>query len=447
MVKASNFGTDGLRGTVGQEPVTVPAFEKIGLALGSLLAKSCNESSATVMLAHDGRSSFDSLGRALARGLQYHNIVIENLGLLPTPVLAQITKEKNANCGIMVTASHNPAQDNGLKFFQASGEKWTKNHIQALVAEISEKNEIEKSGLDKLWVDIPHNETREHYGSLVKSIIANLKNKKHYRIVMDCANGATSRLGPWMLKHLGHSVVAIHNTPDGKNINDNCGSLHTEAIQKRVIVEKADGGIAFDGDGDRVVLIDEEGAVLDGDNILYILANSTELGKHEGVVSTIMTNSALTDCLNDMGIRHEKVAVGDKHVFAKLKEKGWQLGGEPSGHIIWLPYSQSGDGILAGLLAVLIGLENNTPLSWWRKKLPKYPRELLNFSLLENQAKQKKFEQWVDQQAKAHQNRVDIGGRRSGTEPIYRVSIESKSLKDLQELSQACKKKHQSLLA
>lgn len=449
MVVACDFGTDGVRGLVGKGPITSAVFFQIGCAISRIYeSKEVAHNKPLILVAHDGRDSFNELGGALLAGLETPHTQVQNMGLLPTPVLAYLTKKQQAVCGIMVTASHNDARYNGLKFFQASGEKWTKKNIDRLLQEIkpinlASSNQYLPSSPDKN-LDFAYRIYLNH----IKTAIEGLpKLQRKLKIVIDCANGAAAQLGPWVYESVGFEVLVIHNNPDGHNINHKSGSLHTATLQEYVMANNADVGIAFDGDGDRLVLVDETGELLDGDNILHILAESGLNKGHTCVVSTIMSNTALTNKLSELGVKHAKVAVGDKHVYKKLKTEGWSLGGEPSGHIIILPHNQSGDGILAGLITILCAFNHTKNLSTWRNKMPKYPRVLLNLPLFLDQESQLAFERYLPTIQKKFDGAIQIDSRRSGTEPIYRVALEAKERETLDLVQALIEKKHQTLLA
>ena len=431
MINRDDFGTDGLRNKVGKHPITDEVFYNIGLAIGDILLEQQHQ--AQVCVADDGRWSAATLKQALFAGLSKKNIKFFDFGLCPTPALALLTTLRSADMGLMITASHNPASYNGLKCFHHNGEKWQANDIDKLVERITNQTynptSEHNSEPQGHWVE-------ENYLQKTQKMLGHKPHlPKKIHVVMDCGHGATSKLGPLLWRALGFDVQVIHAQPDGQNINDNAGSTQPDTLQRQVVASGADLGVAFDGDGDRVILIDEEGHILDGDDIVYILAHGLPNKDQAGVVTTMMSNTALTDALEALGLSHERVAVGDKHVRTALKHKGWRLGGEPSGHIILHPYCLSGDGILAGLLCVLEAFRHEPKLSRWRKKMVKYPRKLVNVPINISQQKQQALESYLSDLQNKYTHKVSMMVRRSGTEPVLRVSLESKRQIDIDDLT------------
>ena len=442
MVTRADFGTDGIRKKVGTSPVTATCFYEIGLAVAHLEQEKAPGETIQVCIANDGRASYEALGPALINGLLKGGVEVLDFGIVPTPGLAVLTKLRSATAGIMVTASHNDAQYNGLKFFCGDGTKWQSTNIDALVSTMtkpknpqSSKDESQKKPQDlHQWAE----EALITYAREALKAFPALKKK--ITVVMDCAFGATGEAAKAIWAQQGCDVISLHTDRTGYNINEQAGSTDTRRCAEAVLAHQADMGVAFDGDGDRVVLIDEKGNALDGDDIVYILAHHMR-HRTKGVVTTVMSNGVLNQALTELGLEHKRVAVGDKHIAKALAQEGWQLGGEPSGHIMILPHSRSGDGALSGLACAMVAFSLKEKLSDWRKELVKYPKKLVNYPLLDSDAKQAEWEGYL-QDLQEQNPDIDMLLRKSGTEPLFRVTVEAQNAKALAAILADIEKKY-----
>lgn len=348
------FGTDGIRGKVGEHPITPEFVMRLGYAAGRVfvglqqgsLAKGAHP---TVLIGKDSRISGYMLEAALEAGLTAAGVNAMLTGPMPTPAIAYLTRALRAQAGIVISASHNPYDDNGIKFFSSEGEKLGDEIEHAIEAELEKPMQVMESS--KLGKAKRIDDAAGRYIEFCKSTFPNNMDLRGLKIVLDCAHGATYHVAPPVFHELGAEVIAIGNQPDGLNINLNVGSTHPQALQKAVVEHQADMGIAFDGDGDRVLMVDANGQILDGDQLLYIIALGLYAkGKLKGgVAGTLMTNLALEHALQKHQIPFGRANVGDRYVLELLKEKNWQLGGENSGHILTLDKHTSGDAIIAAL--------------------------------------------------------------------------------------------------
>ncbi|MDA8561562.1 phosphoglucosamine mutase [Gammaproteobacteria bacterium] len=417
------FGTDGIRGRVGTPPINAEFILKLGWAIGVVLSKN---GSGKVLIGKDTRISGYIFESALEAGLASAGIDIHLLGPMPTPAVAYLTRTLRAQAGIVISASHNPFYDNGIKFFSSSGIKLGDD------LELSIENQLEKEmttvesaklGKATRIVDAPG-----RYIELCKSTVSSEINLNNFKIVIDCANGATYQVAPNVFRELGAEVIEIGVKPDGLNINLDCGATNPNLLRHRVIKEKADLGIALDGDGDRVIMVDHEGSVLDGDEILYIIAKHKYYSEclRGGVVGTYMTNLAFEKAMLALGIPFVRVPVGDRFVAAELLKRSWSLGGESSGHIICSDFIPTGDGIISALQVLSALCFNNQTLKDARSDLVKNPQVLINipvtkgFDLATNENLQdllKKIEKEL-----GRNGRLLI--RPSGTESVLRVMVE-----------------------
>ena len=442
MITRADFGTDGIRKKVGTSPVTAEGFYEIGLAIAHLEQERASGKTIQVCVANDGRASYETLGPALINGLLTGGVDVFDLGIVPTPGLAVLTKLRSATVGIMVTASHNDAQYNGLKFFCGDGTKWQSDDIDALVSTMTEPKTpraIKANGQKK-----PQDLHQWAEEALITYADDALKEfpalKKRITVVMDCAFGATGEAAKAIWMQQGCDVISLHTSRTGYNINEQAGSTDTRRCAEAVLTHQADMGVAFDGDGDRVVLIDEKGNTLDGDDIIYILAHHLR-HRTEGAVTTVMSNGVLDQALTELGLRHKRVAVGDKHITKALAQEGWQLGGEPSGHIMILPHSRSGDGALSGLACTMVAFNLKEKLSDWRKALVKYPKKLVNYPLLSPDAKQAEWEVYLQGLQEKNPD-IDMLLRKSGTEPLFRITVEAQNAKALAVILADIEKKY-----
>jgi len=434
MMAQHYFGTDGIRGKVGDAMINPMFVIKLGWAIGKILG---TQARGKVLIGKDTRISGYMLESALEAGLSAAGMDIHLLGPMPTPAIAYLTRTLRACAGIVISASHNGYEDNGLKFFSSEGYKLA-DELQLAIEEQLEKP-METVASAKLGKAVRVVDAPGRYIEFCKSTVPSRVNFNGLKIVVDCANGATYHVAPEVFRELGAEVFEIATSPDGLNINAHCGSTQPSVLQKAVLETGADLGIAFDGDGDRVIMVDGQGEVVDGDQLLFIIARHLQ-GIHKlygGIVGTTMTNLGFEEALAALNIPFERAAVGDRHVMALLKQKKWQLGGESSGHIVHLALSTTGDGIISALQVLCAVIESGHSLAELKAGMPKYPQVLLNVptpaafdvnnSLL--------------QEAVRH-TQAQLGGtgrvllRASGTEPVVRVMVEGQSSDQVQQLAQ-----------
>jgi len=425
------FGTDGVRGVAGVDLTAELAFN-LSTAAASVLADLGEFAGhrPTAIVGQDSRASGQYLEEAICRGLSSAGIDVYRVGILPTPAISFLVKDRGADLGVMISASHNPASDNGIKFFDRSGSKLA-DQIEAKIESVLGKTVVSTNGAGRVIEDL---EAKESYiQNLLKSLDGNLSGLK---VVVDCANGAASFVAPDVLKRAGAEVIAISASPNGLNINDNCGSTHLENLIEAVKSQGADIGIAHDGDADRVLAIDNKGSVIDGDFILGILAQDMQLPT-KTVVGTVMTNLGLIKALEEKGIKFIATAVGDRYVLEEMLAGGHILGGEQSGHIIMSKYANTGDGLLTALQLISKLKKSGKSSSELASFMKRYPQVLINVSGV---AKEKLASSQViakavsdTQQRLADKGRVLL--RASGTEALIRVMIEAQDLSLAQELA------------
>ena len=425
------FGTDGVRGVAGVDLTADLAFN-LSTAAASVLADLGEFAGhrPTAIVGQDSRASGQYLEEAICRGLSSAGIDVYRVGILPTPAISFLVKDRGADLGVMISASHNPASDNGIKFFDRTGSKLA-DQIEAKIESVLGKIVESSNGAGSVIEDLGAKES--YIQNLLKSLDGNLSGLK---VVVDCANGAASFVAPELLKRAGAEVIAISASPNGLNINDDCGSTHLENLIAKVRSEGADIGIAHDGDADRVLAIDDKGSVIDGDFILGILAQDMELPT-KTVVGTVMTNLGLIKALEEKGIKFIATAVGDRYVLEEMLAGGHLLGGEQSGHIIMSKYANTGDGLLTALQLISKLKKSGKSASELASFMKRYPQVLINVSgvakekLSSNQVISKAV---VDVQQKlGDKGRVLL--RASGTEALIRVMIEAQELSLAQELA------------
>ena len=424
------FGTDGVRGRVGEEPITPQTVLKLGWAAGRVLGGGAR--GAKVIIGKDTRVSGYLLESALEAGLSAAGVDISLLGPMPSPGIAYLTRTARARAGIAISASHNPFDDNGIKFFSPEGTKLadeTELAIERLMAEPLTIVPSARLGKAERFAD-----AAGRYIEFCKGTIPHPMNLQGMRVVIDCANGAAYHVAPDVFEELGAEVVAMGVQPDGFNINRDCGSTATQALQRAVRERSADVGIALDGDGDRVILVDSDGERVDGDQILYVLATwrnaAGRLGG--GVVGTLMSNFGLEQACRAGGIAFRRAPVGDRYVMSRLLEEGWLLGGESSGHIICLDKSTTGDGIIAALQVLQAMVETNRGLKELKAGMQVLPQTLINVRVEAN-GNDAAYRALGDA-ARVREAVLDAerelaaGGRvlvrPSGTEPLIRVMVE-----------------------
>ena len=423
------FGTDGIRGKTGDYPVTPDFFVRLGYAAGLVLTKHVESNiKPTVVIGKDTRISGYMLESALESGFSAAGVDVYLTGPIPTPAIAFLTQSLGADIGIMITASHNPYEDNGIKLFSGHGTKLSdelEHEIEAMI-----DTQIKCVDPDKLGKARRLDNAREQYVEFCLKTLKKDINLNSYKIVLDCAHGATYQVAPEIFKRLGAELIVINHEPDGLNINFKAGSTHPEFLIEAVKTHKADFGIAFDGDGDRVVMVSDQGELVDGDQILYLIMDYyLKMGELKGgVVGTLMTNLALEEKCIALGIPFERSNVGDRYVSEKLRERSWFLGGENSGHILLLNHHSTGDGIISALQTIAALLDKNKKLSEALRELPMYPQVLINIPLSQKVDVGSSFIQEIT--AAAEEIMEGLGRvliRASGTQSLLRVMTEGPS--------------------
>ncbi|QWA10224.1 phosphoglucosamine mutase [Sodalis ligni] len=428
------FGTDGIRGKVGDSPITPDFVLKLGWAAGKVLAR---HGSRKIIIGKDTRISGYMLESALEAGLAAAGLSAAFTGPMPTPAIAYLTRTFRAEAGIVISASHNPFYDNGIKFFSIDGTKLPDEVEEAIEAEL-EKNLtcVESAELGKASRIV---DAAGRYIEFCKGTFPSNSSLRGLKIVVDCANGATYHIAPSVLRELGADVTAIGCQPDGMNINQECGATDVRLLQRRVLDEKADLGIAYDGDGDRVIMIDHLGNKVDGDQILYIIARE-KLRQGQlsgGVVGTLMSNMGLELALRQLGIPFVRAKVGDRYVLEKLQEKGWRIGAENSGHVILLDKTTTGDGIIAGLQVLSAMVGNHMNLHDLCSGMRLLPQILVNVRF---DGSNDPLESTLVKQALAEVESALAGKgrvllRKSGTEPLIRVMVEGEDDEQVKRLA------------
>lgn len=416
------FGTDGIRGRVGAAPMTADFVLRLGRAAGAVLAP---QGGGTVLIGKDTRSSGYMFESALEAGFSAAGVNIRLLGPLPTPGIAYLTRAFRAQVGVVISASHNPYYDNGIKFFSADGRKLPDEVELAIEAEIARPFATVDSA--RLGNARRITDATGRYAEFCKSTVAPTLRLNGMKIVVDCANGAAYQVGPGVFEDLGASVIRVGAEPDGLNINRECGSTHMAGVSAKVRESGADLGIAFDGDADRVLMVDHTGAIVDGDELLYIIAMALRAvnALRGPVVGTLMTNFGLEKAFADKGIAFHRAKVGDRYVLALLEEKGGVLGGESSGHIICLDKATTGDGLIAALQVLAAMSDSGRSLRDLTRDLGKFPQHLVNVKVT---AKLDLEAPGIVRAVKAAEDALGGDGRvllrPSGTEPLIRVMVE-----------------------
>jgi len=428
------FGTDGIRGRVGEGFITAEFVLRLGWAVGRVLG---NGTGGKVLIGKDTRISGYMFESALEAGLAAAGVGIRLLGPMPTPGIAYLTRTLHAQAGIVISASHNPHEDNGIKFFSSDGDKLP-DEVELRIEQELEKplTTVESRDLGKAKrVD----DAAGRYIEFCKSTIPASISLKGMKIVVDCAHGATYYVAPHVLEELGADVVAIGCEPNGLNINDGVGSTHPETLRRTVLAQGADLGIALDGDGDRLIMVDRNGMLVDGDGILYIVARSRRQGSGLAgpVVGTVMSNLGLEHALNREGIPFERTKVGDRYIMERLKETGGVLGGEPSGHVICRDRTSTGDGIVSALQIIAEMTKSDKPLDALVQGMDTYPQVLMNVKL------PRKVDVLGDpvmnDAIRSAERELDGQGRvllrPSGTEPLIRVMVEGSDREQVNALA------------
>lgn len=421
------FGTDGVRGVANRELTPELAF-KIGRYGGYVLTKNC-EGKPKVLIGRDTRISGHMLEGALIAGLLSIGAEVMRLGVISTPGVAYLTKALNAQAGVMISASHNPMQDNGIKFFGSDGFKLLDEQEAEIEALLNEDNDhLPRPIGEDLGVVNDYFEGNQKYLQYLKQTID--EDFSGLVIALDCAHGATSSLAPHLFADLEAEIVTMGTNPNGLNINDGVGSTHPEALIELVKEEHADIGLAFDGDGDRLIAVDENGTVIDGDKIMFICAKFFKehgLLKNDTVVSTVMSNLGFYKALETNGIQSKQAAVGDRYVMEMMREGNFNLGGEQSGHIIFLDYTTTGDGMLSALQLVNIMKRTGKKLSELAGDMQTYPQRLVNVKVTDKNRvlENERIKQTIDQVERELGKDGRVLVRPSGTEPLVRVMVEA----------------------
>ena len=430
------FGTDGIRGIAGKYPIDI----ETGKRLGYFLVGYCRArgKSTYIITGRDTRESGKVLEKAVSAGILAAGGTVKSAGIIPTPGVAFLAKKGGCGAGVLISASHNPFEYNGFKLFSGDGYKFSE----------AEENEIENKILDTDTIlSIPDLESmtilenEKDYGTFLKNIVRDKEKLKDYSIVIDCSNGSASVVAPELFRELGIKADIIFSNPDGKNINDNCGSQHTEVLSKKVIEKHADLGLAFDGDADRLIAVDETGTTLTGDQIIAIcskmLYEKNEL-KNNAVVTTVMSNMGLGAALKEMDIIHEKTGVGDRLVMEKMREIGSSIGGEDSGHIIFADNHTTGDGILSALQLLNAIAFFGKPLSELANIMKIYPQVLINVKVKNKPeiSTVPEIKKAIDDAEAGLGENGRILVRYSGTEPLCRVMVEGKDQAEIERYAE-----------
>lgn len=423
------FGTDGIRGEAGKYPLDEPTIERFGYSLAMNLQKKLGRA-ALIMIGRDTRESGEWIEAAVIRGVLTALASYQSAGVITTPGVAFLTRFQNADAGVVISASHNPFQDNGLKVFAPSGQKLDEAMEQAIEANLRSDASFPEIHSRKVERDATHESfLQQQYLHFLLAEMGNQLDLSGLKIVLDCANGASSHLAPALFRQLGATITTINNAPTGRNINLDCGALHTEQLQAKVIEVNADLGIAFDGDADRSLFVDAQGNLVDGDQVLFIvaeyLASKNQLAGNR-VVATVMSNLGLELGLQKRGIKLARTSVGDKYVLDELLKNGGSIGGEQSGHVIFPEISLAGDGMITALEVLRVMKESNKGLAELTSGFTRYPQVVINVKVgskppLESVAPIKAMMDKLNAELEGN-GRLLL--RYSGTENLARVMIE-----------------------
>ena len=433
MANRKYFGTDGVRGKVGSYPITPDFALKLGWAAGKVLA---SQGSKMVLIGKDTRISGYMLESALEAGLAAAGLSAAFTGPMPTPAIAYLTRTFRAEAGIVISASHNPYYDNGIKFFSAKGTKLPDEIEEAIEAMLEQPMDCVESA--ELGKASRINDAAGRYIEFCKGTFPAHLGLEGYKIMVDCANGATYHIAPNVLRELGAEVIEIGTDPNGLNINEKCGATDVTALQAKVVETKADVGLAYDGDGDRIMMVDHLGNKVDGDQILFIIAREAlRSGQLKGgVVGTLMSNMSLEIALKMLGVPFLRANVGDRYVLEKMVENDWTLGGENSGHIIIADKNTTGDGIVASLAVLAAMAQHKLSLNELASAVKLFPQVLINvrFAGGENPLESDAVKSVAADVEKRLEGKGRILLRKSGTEPLIRVMVECQDA----ELAQQC---------
>ncbi len=430
------FGTDGIRGKVGESLLTPEFVMKLGWAAGKVLAA---EGEKRMLIGKDTRISGYMFESALEAGLSAAGVDVALLGPMPTPAIAYLTQTLRASAGIVISASHNPFYDNGIKFLSGKGSKLgddIENAIESLLDSPMSCVESAQLGKASRLAD-----ARGRYIEFCKSKFPSDKSLSGLKVVVDCANGATYQIAPAVFSELGAEVKTIGVSPDGVNINQDCGATKPALLAETVIAEQADVGVALDGDGDRIIMVDDKGQVIDGDEILFILANHHLFNKtlDTGVVGTVMSNIGLELALKKRDIAFRRAKVGDRYVMQLLNEEGWTLGGETSGHIICLDKAPTGDGIIAALQVLTCVAQSECKLHELKQGMQKYPQTMINVPLQKqgtNPCDHASVQKAVQSAEETLNGEGRVLLRPSGTEPLLRVMVEGQDKQQVTKIAE-----------
>ena len=422
------FGTDGVRGIVGKE-LTYELAYKLGLAGARVLTKN-QDSTPKILVGCDTRESCDMLMSALVLGMEKEGAQAFVLGVIPTPAVAVLTRLYKADAAVMISASHNPYEFNGIKFFDSNGYKLSdsiEDEIENIVLSLGNENYIEEKKTDAKKCESANEDYIDYLKSTTKSDFSGIN------VVLDCANGASSKIAPRVFRELGANVIVINNEPDGTNINRDCGSTHIESLRMEVLAKKADIGFAFDGDADRVLAVDEKGQLIDGDKIIAVIGNYMKdngILNKDTIVVTIMSNMGFDIMAEKKGISVAKTRVGDRYVLEEMLKNGYEIGGEQSGHVILLRYNTTGDGMLTAIKFLEVLKEEDKTASSLSSIMKVYPQVLKNARV----RNENKYKYLTDEVIKDMCDKLEcelktdgrLIIRPSGTEPLIRVMIEGK---------------------
>ncbi len=428
------FGTDGIRGPVGTPPITADFVLKLGWAAGKTFSP-CG--GGNILIGKDTRISGYLFESALEAGLASAGVHVTMLGPMPTPAVAYLTRAVSADAGIVISASHNPFSDNGIKFFSSEGRKLP-DEVELEIERLIDEPMTTVASADLGKAD-RMNDAVGRYVEFCKTTFPKSLNLKHLKLVVDCAHGATYKIAPAVFQELGAQVIAIGCSPDGLNINEGFGATSPEALAARVVQEGADLGIALDGDGDRLVMVDHKGEVVDGDELLLIIAlhQKAKGVLTGGVVGTLMSNLGLELALKDRGIAFARARVGDRYVVAKLIQEGWHLGGEGSGHILCLDQATTGDGVVSALQVLRAITDQGKPLAELKMAMTKFPQVMINVPAVSAKVMDNDAVQAAVREVEAglgDKGRVLL--RPSGTEPLIRVMVEGDDAQQVTRLAE-----------
>ncbi len=438
------FGTDGVRGTANTYPMDINFATKLALILSDLV---CREKK-KIAIGKDTRLSGDMIEAALSAGFMSKGVSVVSLGVVPTPLVTKLTPSLDVDLSLMITASHNPYQDNGIKLINAQGDKFSDDFYARVEELISSFESIQNSSNSLIGKIIKNNSAVEDYISIMRNIAPNFKALQGLKVVIDCANGAFSYILPQTFKDLGAGVITINNTPDGVNINKNCGSQHPEGLSKIVVDTHAHFGIAVDGDGDRIIIVDDKGTIVDGDQILCFLAlymKKHNILSNNTVISTEWSNLGLGEYLLSNGFNYFKSKVGERYVIDLMKENNASLGGEVVGHIVLSKYAQTGDALATAIVFSLAYLEENKPLSDIFPIFTPFPCIVENIRFSDRQYMIDSVEHDDVKQALIDAKELlgspsTLIARKSGTEPVIKLRVEGQNADIVQDIAEKLKK-------